>query len=350
MQKVTKRWISVLLTAVLLGSLFMLTPLSAAAAENETGSLSVSATSNYFPAAENFYSDFSTLEDENGDVFVTVEYKLLAIGKYLVNIDLGELTYDPAVLEWDESYNQFGDGEYKLLAIGKYLINIDLGELTYDPAVLEWDESYNQFGDGRTARLDLFPFAAENDLGTGVCRKTADGRIVGNFSSVNPPAWAYNEDDTEVTVVKAVFKVLDRSAGDTTVNCDIEYMALCDEDAVTPYTQYQAVAQSVVDDTLVLGETRSTVINPEAPVSCVIDGIYYVKGVPTYAGLIQIDGDYYYAGGHGILFKNGTMTVYNSKSNDLLPKGDYTFDADGKLVFPEGGTGVVGDLPRTRDW
>ena len=46
MQKVTKRWISVLLTAVLLGSLFMLTPLSAAAAENETGSLSVSATSN----------------------------------------------------------------------------------------------------------------------------------------------------------------------------------------------------------------------------------------------------------------------------------------------------------------
>lgn len=110
MQKVTKRWISVLLTAVLLGSLFMLTPLSAAAAENETGSLSVSATSNYFPAAENFYSDFSTLEDENGDVFVTVEYKLLAIGKYLVNIDLGELTYDPAVLEWDESYNQFGDG------------------------------------------------------------------------------------------------------------------------------------------------------------------------------------------------------------------------------------------------
>ena len=306
MQKVTKRWISVLLTAVLLGSLFMLTPLSAAAAENETGSLSVSATSNYFPAAENFYSDFSTLEDENGDVFVTVEYKLLAIGKYLVNIDLGELTYDPAVLEWDESYNQFGDG--------------------------------------RTARLDLFPFAAENDLGTGVCRKTADGRIVGNFSSVNPPAWAYNEDDTAVTVVKAVFKVLDRSAGDTTVNCDIEYMALCDEDAVTPYTQYQAVAQSVVDDTLVLGETRSTVINPEAPVSCVIDGIYYVKGVPTYAGLIQIDGDYYYAGGHGILFKNGTMTVYNSKSNDLLPKGDYTFDADGKLVFPEGGTGVVGDI------
>ena len=209
MQKVTKRWISVLLTAVLLGSLFMLTPLSAAAAENETGSLNVSATSNYFPAAENFYSDFSTLEDDNGDVFVTVEYKLLAIGKYLINIDLGELTYDPAVLEWDESYNQFGDG--------------------------------------RTARLDLFPFAAENDLGTGVCRKTADGRIVGNYSSVNPAAFAFNEDGSAITAVKATFKVIKPDAGSTTVTCNADVVTYCDTSEERPYMKYIAIDKKTVN-------------------------------------------------------------------------------------------------------
>ena len=62
------------------------------------------------------------------------------------------------------------------------------------------------------------------------------------------------------------------------------------------------------------------------------DGVkyYYVNGVKKYAGLIQIDGDYYYV--------NSSCQVicgrkyYISLTNNLLPRGYYTFDADGKMV------------------
>ena len=76
----------------------------------------------------------------------------------------------------------------------------------------------------------------------------------------------------------------------------------------------------------------------------IIDGVYYVDDVPTYAGLIEIDGDYYYAGARGVIFRDGAMTVYSGYTNGLLPRGEYTFDADGRIVFPEDGTGIVGDV------
>ena len=64
----------------------------------------------------------------------------------------------------------------------------------------------------------------------------------------------------------------------------------------------------------------------------IFNGVYYVDDVPTYAGLILIGSEYYYAGSKGILFTDGTMTLYNSHSNGLLPRGEYTFDAEGKLI------------------
>ena len=72
----------------------------------------------------------------------------------------------------------------------------------------------------------------------------------------------------------------------------------------------------------------------------ILDGIvkdgdvwtYYVNGKKTYAGLIEIDGDYYYV-------KSDCTVVHGkdyfiSKGNGILPNGTYTFDADGKLVLP----------------
>ena len=58
---------------------------------------------------------------------------------------------------------------------------------------------------------------------------------------------------------------------------------------------------------------------------------YYVNGVRTYAGLIQIDGDYYYV-------KTDCSVVHGrsywiSKTNGLLPEKSYTFDESGKIVF-----------------
>ena len=59
---------------------------------------------------------------------------------------------------------------------------------------------------------------------------------------------------------------------------------------------------------------------------------YYVDGVLTYAGLIQIDGDYYYV-------KTSCEVVHGrnywiTKTNNLMPEGSYIFDDEGKMMNP----------------
>ncbi len=226
MRKRIKTMLSAFLAASMLASVLAVSAVPASAVDAEVEApLTVKATSNYFPTTENKYYGLSDFEDENGDVFVTVEYKLFA----------------------DE----------------KYLINIDVGEFTYDPDVLEWSEDYNKFMLDQNSVLDFFPFAAEYNRGIGVVHKTDEGRIVANYSSIRPAAWAYEEDGSAATVVRAVFKVLDREAGVTTVNCSVKYLALCDESEPTPHVQHQIVDNGTVND-LGLGETLSTVISPEA--------------------------------------------------------------------------------------
>ena len=58
---------------------------------------------------------------------------------------------------------------------------------------------------------------------------------------------------------------------------------------------------------------------------------YYVNGVKTYAGLILIDGDYYYVDSKCQVKHD--CTYYISKNNGYMPNGSYTFDAEGKLVI-----------------
>lgn len=59
---------------------------------------------------------------------------------------------------------------------------------------------------------------------------------------------------------------------------------------------------------------------------------YYVDGVVTGAGLIQIDGDYYYAKtSNGEIVHSRTYWV--TLTNNLLPAKEYTFDDTGKIVF-----------------
>ena len=60
---------------------------------------------------------------------------------------------------------------------------------------------------------------------------------------------------------------------------------------------------------------------------------YYVDGVKTYAGLIQIDGDYYYVNSSFHVIHG--QDYFISKTNDLMPQGSYTFDEDGKMVQPD---------------
>ena len=57
---------------------------------------------------------------------------------------------------------------------------------------------------------------------------------------------------------------------------------------------------------------------------------YYVDGVRTYAGLIQIDGSYYYVKTSGEVVHGRKYWI--SKTNGLLKEGSYTFADDGKMM------------------
>ena len=61
---------------------------------------------------------------------------------------------------------------------------------------------------------------------------------------------------------------------------------------------------------------------------------YYVNGVATIPGLVQDrKGNYYYISGNGgIAIKNKTYYVSESKTNGLLPAGNYTFGTDCKMI------------------
>ena len=69
---------------------------------------------------------------------------------------------------------------------------------------------------------------------------------------------------------------------------------------------------------------------------------YYVDYVKNYAGLVEVDGSYYYIASDLKTVKN--CTYYVTKTNDLKPAGYYTFDADGKMVIKSGLVEENGDL------
>ena len=71
---------------------------------------------------------------------------------------------------------------------------------------------------------------------------------------------------------------------------------------------------------------------------------YYENGVLTGAGLIKVDGSYYYvrtSTGEVICGRSYWVTA----TNDLMPVGRYTFDSDGKMILdePEVKNGVVSE-------
>ena len=69
---------------------------------------------------------------------------------------------------------------------------------------------------------------------------------------------------------------------------------------------------------------------------------YYVDYVKNYAGLVEVDGSFYYIASDLKAVKN--CTYYVTKTNDLKPAGYYTFDVDGKMVIKNGLVEENGDL------
>lgn len=221
MTKTLQKAAALLLTALLFLGMFTAVPVSAAQEQPFVLKL----TSNFFPEAQTRYYDLSALEDENGDVFVTVCFNMYAADKYLINLDLDGLTWDPDVLEFKEAYNMEGTGRYR--------------------------------------RFVLFPFLYEQGLGVGMTSTYGDnngGKAAGNYTNIMPPAHAYNDDGTPVTIVRATFRVLDRAATETTVACNINTLSLCD--AGSPEPLYMLYHNCVPDESLFWMADRSVSVSP----------------------------------------------------------------------------------------
>lgn len=62
---------------------------------------------------------------------------------------------------------------------------------------------------------------------------------------------------------------------------------------------------------------------------------YYENGAAVYAGLIRVDGYYYYINSSCRAVRDRTYTIGAPMLNDLLPGGTYVFDAQGRIVFDE---------------
>ena len=116
----------------------------------------------------------------------------------------------------------------------------------------------------------------------------------------------------------------------------------------------------------IIKEYENLIDEYAAPSSGVKNGIiaeegsllYYVDGeIALGAGLIQRDGDYYYVKSSGELVIGSSYFVSNT--NDLMPRGTYTFGDDGKMIIEEKKNGIIAeegslfyyvDGIRTRSW
>ena len=66
----------------------------------------------------------------------------------------------------------------------------------------------------------------------------------------------------------------------------------------------------------------------------VADGFYYGNDGRSiaYVGLVEVDGAYYYVKDSGKVVTNNAK-FYVTSTNNLVNKGFYAFDADGKMIL-----------------
>ena len=103
-------------------------------------------------------------------------------------------------------------------------------------------------------------------------------------------------------------------------------------------TYYVSWTHGLIPEGKYTFDAKGRMIDPPAPEDPTKSGIveengalyYYEHGVKVYAGLIQIDGDYYYVNSSCQVVT--TKHYWVNRPNDLLPAGFYDFGEDGKMI------------------
>lgn len=197
----TKKLISLLLAVILAVS--CITGTAAFSASATASTFTVIATSNLFPAKTATYSDINSYADGNGNIYITVDYDICAVGKQLLNFQFNYLTWDPNVLEFDIAANSVKrDGEEVL---------------TIHPLLRE--QGYSAITN--TNKID-------------------QGRLISNFTNISTSnkLFAYSVDDNDNfvpgTLVRVVFKVIDPTVSTTNINFDMTELSIDDETTRDP--------------------------------------------------------------------------------------------------------------------
>ena len=232
MSHIFKKLTAVLVSAVLAATLCA-APAAAAEVENNTD-LHIICTSNVFGTADMSITQLDEAFD--GNSYVTVQYLVRAENQYLINASLNANSH-----------------------------------ISYDKNVLALADEYNSVTIGRNTLPSVFRTVIEQNCGAGMPNLMFAGNVYGNFASMQPPIYAYN--DTEpVVVIQLRFRVLDRTAGETKIDCNLDALCFCDTNVSEPYAQNRAVVSGKVNSDVMNGIETSTQIHPMAAGDLNYDG------------------------------------------------------------------------------
>ncbi len=200
----------------------------------DDNSFTVYQTSNLFPDKTAFYKDVNTLKDENGDIYITVDYDIFAVNKMIVNFQMNKIEWDPDVLSFETVKNS---------------VNADGTDI-----------------------LNIHPILTEQGYGSAPVINTMfseDGKVVSNYSNISSAnrALAYSYDDSgnpvPGTLIRVVFKVIDPTVAETTVNLDMCMLSLDDEDSNQPNSKYRVIDWNEVNSVYLEAANLNTRISPE---------------------------------------------------------------------------------------
>lgn len=249
-------------------------------------------------------------------------------------------------LAWPESWGEgtFVTGTYSFDTDGKLLLRdgfTEVGTTTYYyvkgaktyAGLIEIDGDYYYINSSCIMVKDCeYAISKTNGLlPAGTYEFGPDGKMVREDSTLNGivkeenGTWYYY-----INGVKTYAGLIQIDGDYYYVNSNFEVIHDCD--------YYISKTNGLLERKTYTFDSEGKLVFPDEQLNGIVKGedgtwYYYENGLKTYAGLIQIDGDYYYVNSSCEVIHD--CDYYISKTNDLLPQNTYTFDSDGKLVLPD---------------